>query len=181
MHRRNGQTCTIKRKPFRCDQAATSALQDKIGARLVECQPKELDVYGRVVSVCFVEGEDINAWMVAKGWALAYRHYSLDYVSQEHRASIAKLGIWRGEFEPPWDWRQKSSQSNARLQADENEPKSARPKDCVIKERVQIQRRHNQLARLFSFMSSIKSRSASVSNGFRKIFKFAGAACAASL
>ncbi|MGB7280329.1 MAG: hypothetical protein WBD15_21615, partial [Pseudolabrys sp.] len=39
----NGQTCTIKRKPFRCDQAATSALADKIGAHVVECEPKDLD------------------------------------------------------------------------------------------------------------------------------------------
>jgi endonuclease YncB( thermonuclease family) len=71
-------------------------------ALTVECEPKELDIYSRIVSVCFVAGEDINAWMVAKGWALAYRHYSRDYVSQEERASKAKLGMWQGEFELPW-------------------------------------------------------------------------------
>jgi endonuclease YncB( thermonuclease family) len=113
----NGQTCSIKRKPFRCDQAATSALADKVGARIVECEPKDLDIYNRIVSVCFVEGEDINAWMVAKGWALAYRHYSRDYVTQEERASKAKQGMWQGEFEPPWDWRQRISQSNALLES----------------------------------------------------------------
>jgi endonuclease YncB( thermonuclease family) len=124
----NGQTCTIKRKPFRCDQAATSALAEKIGPRIVECEPKDLDV-----SVCFVEGEDINAWMVAQGWALAYRQYSRDYVSQEERASKAKLGMWRGEFELPWDWRQRASQSNAHLQPDDKQPKSTQSKDCAIK------------------------------------------------
>ena len=57
------------------------------------------------MSVCFVDDEDINAWMVARDWALAYRHYSHDYVAQEERAAKAKLGMWQGEFDPPWEWR----------------------------------------------------------------------------
>lgn len=138
----NGQTCTIKRKPFRCDQAATSALADKIGAHIVECEPKDLDVYSRIVSVCFVEDEDINAWMVAKGWALAYRQYSRDYVSQEERASKEKLGMWQGEFELPWDWRQRASQSNAHLQPDDKQPNSEQSKDCAIKGNINDRGRH---------------------------------------
>jgi hypothetical protein len=51
--------------------------------------------------------------MVAQGWALAYRYYSRDYVSQERSASKAKLGMWQGEFEPPWDWRHKNPQAPA--------------------------------------------------------------------
>jgi endonuclease YncB( thermonuclease family) len=43
--------------------------------------------------------------MVAQGWALAYRHYSLDYVGQERRAESAKAGMWQGQFQPPWEWR----------------------------------------------------------------------------
>jgi endonuclease YncB( thermonuclease family) len=138
----NGQTCTIKRKPFRCDRAAASALADKIGAHMVECEPKDLDNYGRSLSVCFVEGEDINAWMVAKGWALADRHHSRDYVSQEERASKAKLGLWQGEFELPWDWRQRVSQSNARLQPDDKQPNSTQSKDCEIKGNINDRGRH---------------------------------------
>ena len=129
----NGQTCTIKRKPFRCDHAAASALADKIGARIVECAPKDLDIYNRVVSVCLVEGEDINAWMVARGWALAYRQESRDYLSQEERASDAKLGMWQGEFELPWNWRQRASQSNAQ---------TGQSKDCEIKGNITDRGRH---------------------------------------
>ena len=36
---------------------------------------------------------------------LGCRQYSLDYVDQERGAQIAELGIWRGKFVPPWDWR----------------------------------------------------------------------------
>ena len=43
--------------------------------------------------------------MVAQGWALAYRQFSDDYVAQEGKAREARLGMWRGEFVAPWDWR----------------------------------------------------------------------------
>src|SRR3546814_777119 len=36
---------------------------------------------------------------------MAYRDYSLDYVQQEQRAAAAKVGIWEGNFVPPWEWR----------------------------------------------------------------------------
>ena len=101
-----GQTCTVQGKAMPCGRRAAFALANRIGRQVVECRPKDEDRYGRVVAVCGVGGEDINAWMVAQGWALAYRYYSRDYVSQERSASKAKLGMWQGEFEPPWDWRQ---------------------------------------------------------------------------
>ena len=43
--------------------------------------------------------------MVRKGWALAYRRYSMDYVDEESEAQKTGVGIWRGEFVPPWQWR----------------------------------------------------------------------------
>jgi endonuclease YncB( thermonuclease family) len=87
-----GQTCTVQGKAMPCGQRAAFALADKIGKQVVECRPKDEDRYGRVVAVCGVGGEDINAWMVAQGWALAYRYYSRDYVSQERSASKTRLG-----------------------------------------------------------------------------------------
>jgi hypothetical protein len=124
------------------NSADCTRFRPKIGAHIVECEPKDLDIYSRIVSVCFVEGEDINAWMVAKGWALAYRQYSRDYVSQEERASKANLGMWQGEFELPWDWRQRISQSNAHLQPDDKQPTSTPSKDCAIKGNINDRGRH---------------------------------------
>jgi len=100
-----GQTCNAQGKAYRCGQKAALALSDRIGGKTVECRPKDRDRYGRVVAVCLVDGEDINGWMVAQGWALAYRYYSLDYVRQEQHAESAKAGMWHGQFVPPWDWR----------------------------------------------------------------------------
>ena len=50
-------------------------------------------------------GEDLGAWMVRNGWALAFVRYSSDYMSQELAAKRARVGIWAGSFTPPWDWR----------------------------------------------------------------------------
>ena len=46
--------------------------------------------------------------MVKNGWALAYKYYSKKYVSEEKYAKNNKLGIWKGEFENPWDYRKKN-------------------------------------------------------------------------
>jgi endonuclease YncB( thermonuclease family) len=39
----------------------------------------------RTVASCFKGAEDLNRGMVANGWAVAYRKYSLDYVANEER------------------------------------------------------------------------------------------------
>ena len=92
-------------KSWRCGQQAAFALSDRIGRATVRCEPRDRDRYGRVVAVCFKGTEDLNRWMVATGWVVAYRKYSLEYVADEERAKRAKLGIWSGSFEMPWDWR----------------------------------------------------------------------------
>ena len=57
------------------------------------------------VGVCALGGEDLNAWLVSEGHALAYRRYSLKYVEQEKAARAVRRGIWAGDFVAPWDWR----------------------------------------------------------------------------
>ena len=56
-----------------------------------------------MIGKCSVQGEGIEAWMVESGWALAYRRYSLEYVDEEEEAQDARVGLWRGEFVPPWE------------------------------------------------------------------------------
>lgn len=122
----SNQLCMIQSSKSRCGQRASLALSDKIGGGVVSCTPRDMDRYGRVVAVCHAHGEDLNGWMVASGWAMAYRDYSADYVQQEQRATAAKVGIWQGEFVPPWDWRR-----GTRLAAEQVE---ARPSGaCDIK------------------------------------------------
>lgn len=124
------QLCSVGRKKSRCGQKSALALADKIGSRTVSCDPRDVDRYNRVVAVCSAGGEDLNAWMVASGWAIAYRYYSTDYIQQEEKASASKLGIWQGDFVPPWEWRQ-----GERLAGNEVQQQ---PKNCVIKGNISI-------------------------------------------
>ena len=83
----SSQLCArVTGQRWRCGQQASFALADRIGRATVRCDPHDLDRYGRVVAVCFRGNEDLNRWMVANGWAVAYKQYSLDYVADDrHR------------------------------------------------------------------------------------------------
>ena len=101
----SGQSCLANGQRWPCGQRATRALDRHIGGRSVACEERDRDRYGRVVAVCRHAGRDVNAWLVAQGWALAYRRYSGAYVDGEEAARAARRGVWRGEFVVPWDWR----------------------------------------------------------------------------
>lgn len=101
----SSQRCTLDDKSYRCGQQSALALAEKIGARTVRCEKRDIDRYQRIVAVCHVGSEDIGNWLVKQGWAVAFRKYSLDYVSAENEARVAKRGVWRGDFEMPWEWR----------------------------------------------------------------------------
>lgn len=87
-------------KEYRCGLRAMEALKAMVNNTL-ECQKIAVDRYHREVSVCTVDGEDLNKMMVAAGWAVAYNRYSHDYEAAEVDARNAKRGIWQGNFMKP--------------------------------------------------------------------------------
>lgn len=101
----SGQTCETQSGPYRCGQRAAIALSDMTAGRTVQCLQSGKDRWGRIVARCAIDGLDLGDWMVEKGWAIAYRKYSLDYVEAEDRARSSGAGIWAGKFLPPEDWR----------------------------------------------------------------------------
>ena len=101
------QLCTrATGQSWRCGQRASLALSDQIGRSTVSCDPHDADRYGQIVAVCSARGVDLNGWLVAQGWAVAYQRYSRDYVPTEDQARSARRGVWSGSFEMPWEWRQ---------------------------------------------------------------------------
>ena len=101
------QTCLGENgNRWSCGQEATFALANMIGDHWITCKGDERDRYGRLIAVCYAGKIDLNAMMVQKGWALAYRQYSMDYVPEEDTARQNKQGLWRGQFIAPWKWRQ---------------------------------------------------------------------------
>jgi len=101
----SAQRCRSGGQVWSCGREATRALARHIGSHPVACKERDRDRYGRVVAVCHVGDQDVNAWMVAEGWAFAYRQYSRRYLAEEMAAKAAKRGVWRGDVVPPWDWR----------------------------------------------------------------------------
>ena len=101
----SAQRCLAGSSRWSCGEQATRALAGRIDGRSVACEERDRDRYGRIVAVCRHSGQDVNAWLVREGWAIAYRRYSTAYLDEEASARRAKRGVWRGEFVPPWDWR----------------------------------------------------------------------------
>ena len=102
----SAQKCKLKGKSCPCGEIAGGALKDLTAGIEVRCEQVDVDRYGRIVATCYDNHDfDINRNMVYTGWALAYRKYSTRYVATEDGAREAKRGLWKGEFEMPWEWR----------------------------------------------------------------------------
>jgi endonuclease YncB( thermonuclease family) len=92
-------------KRWLCGQEAANALADRLGLSSIRCVGESFDRFGRLIAVSYRGSEDIAAWMVTHGWAVAFRRFSLDYVPQEEAAQRGRRGLWAGTFDMPWDWR----------------------------------------------------------------------------
>ncbi len=104
------QTCVDPQgRTWRCGRAASHALREHIRGREVVCRPRAHDRYGRTVAICALpDGEDINAWLVREGFAIA-SGFSRIYQSEQAEAKAQNRGIWAGSFIDPAQWRQQKS------------------------------------------------------------------------
>jgi endonuclease YncB( thermonuclease family) len=110
-------------RDWSCGRAAADVLAGLVGARRVTCREEGTDKYDRVLGICSVDGVDINAELVRRGYAWAFVKYSERYVKEEAEAKAAAAGIWQGEAEPAWIYRQN------RWKVAEGDA----PKGCAIK------------------------------------------------
>lgn len=95
------QTCRRGGAEYRCGAAARDALRRLVSGGGVSCEGWRRDRYGRLLTVCRRGGDDLNARLVAEGWAVAYGAYE----AQQHAARAARRGLWAGDFARPADWR----------------------------------------------------------------------------
>ncbi len=83
-------------------------LANLIAGKVVEVEENSKDRYKRTISIVYLGNTDINAQMVANGYAWAYRKFSKKYTAQESKAKSQRLGLWRDEEPiPPWEWRKR--------------------------------------------------------------------------
>jgi len=109
-----------------CGKAAGAALEKLVSGQNVACESRGIDKYDRMLGVCFAAGRDINAEMVREGFAWAFVKYSQSYVREETEARAQHLGIWQGEAEPAWVYREKRWAG----------AEEAAPQGCAIKGNV---------------------------------------------
>jgi len=102
----SAQRCFVGGVSWDCGAEAMRALKDHLNGQKVECVSQYKDRFGRRVAKCTVNGEDVGAWLVKTGMAVDFQRYSNGaYAALQQDAHLRKIGIWRGEFEMPWDWR----------------------------------------------------------------------------
>lgn len=85
-------------------------LSDLVFGRSVRLRVTTHDRYGRQVARIYAGDLDVNAEMVRRGGAWAYRQYLTDdrLIGLETQARAARLGLWSlspNQTLPPWEWR----------------------------------------------------------------------------
>lgn len=82
-----------------------NALAQLIAGKTVKCRLRQSGgPYQRFYAQVFVDCEDVGAWMVSHGYALADKRFNRRYVGAQKKAKREKKGIWRGKFDDPVLW-----------------------------------------------------------------------------
>lgn len=95
-------------RPYRCGARSAEALAEWLASSSpTSCKFVEYDQYGRLVGSCTrADGASVQRWLVRNGHAMDWPRYSNDVFAKEQSAAKAeKIGIWQGNFQPPWEWR----------------------------------------------------------------------------
>lgn len=102
----HGQKCKRPNgKSWACGKEATNYFKQIVADNSISCEGNSKDEYGRVLAVCYVDGNDVNAHMVDVGLAWAFRKFSNSYIAEEDKAKARGIGIWQASTQTPWDFR----------------------------------------------------------------------------
>jgi endonuclease YncB( thermonuclease family) len=107
-----GQYCEHNGELWECGVEAALFLQKtvKFEGPPIECSPWGKEPAGGgstglVIGVCQVGPKVVGQTMVQNGYAMALPDSFPEYEEAEKQARQPKLGLWRGEFVPSWEWR----------------------------------------------------------------------------
>ena len=100
--------CKDNKEEWACGKTAWEVLRDKLANAQIHCMifvnlswtegaPENAS--------CWINGENLNSWLVRQGWALRKKGFENHFHRQERLARNDKTGLWRGGFIPPDEWR----------------------------------------------------------------------------
>lgn len=103
--------------PERCQdwgKQSRKALHSRLRGRTVELEQHGTDKYERILAVLYLDGEDINAWLVREGhaWAGRWKGSPQHYEREEWDAQQNRRGLWSQPDTPeyPRDFRRSGVQ-----------------------------------------------------------------------
>lgn len=99
------QTCARDGVAWACGRDAADKLAALVDGKVVRCEQRDIDDYGRTVAVCKVGQTDLSAAMADAGLAVSLPQFTTAYVANEARARDQRLGIWSSQFQRPSDYR----------------------------------------------------------------------------
>ncbi len=91
----HGYTCRTNILPRRCAPRAVLQLDFKVHG-FVYCDERQRLRDGSVSAVCRTgqDREDLAAWLLSRGWAVALPGAPLEYTTLEHFAEANRRGFW---------------------------------------------------------------------------------------
>lgn len=90
---RTDEACRFNVRPVQCASRAALALEFKIQG-FVRCTPKSRDPDGTLRALCRTDGEDLSAYLLERGWALALPDAPFEYQALERIARHRGVGVW---------------------------------------------------------------------------------------
>jgi endonuclease YncB( thermonuclease family) len=91
--------CRAWQRPVRCAPRAALALDFRVRG-FVTCEVHGRSAAGRIRAICHVDrtglkpGEDLGAYLIRHGWALALPDAPFEYQAMERIARAKGLGVW---------------------------------------------------------------------------------------
>lgn len=126
------QTCVTEHGlRWACGEDVRRRLAARYDGRQAVCDGQGTGHYGRTLGVCFVDGENVNDWLVSQGWAFAYRRYSMMFDGAENRAAATRRGLHATAYQAPSTYR-RIGRTARKASSLENAPKPP-SSDCTIK------------------------------------------------
>jgi endonuclease YncB( thermonuclease family) len=108
------QTCpTRKGETYPCGQVAAQALAKLVKDGPFACRGDQTDAAGRLLVRCTIRGFDVGEQFVLTGRAFADPETGGAYRRAEATAEKLREGMWRGEFQKPWEWRKANPAAKA--------------------------------------------------------------------
>ncbi len=104
-HVRDGDTIEIGEIAVRLQGVAAPELRDPLGreageamrrlvlGRMVECVPDGSRSHDRIVAVCFLDGQDIGAWLIGRGLARDCPRYSRGRYREVEASAASRTAI----------------------------------------------------------------------------------------